>query len=61
MKLQAITRTDLIKIAQTSEIASTQQVKEFIGDLISRGQYTEATEDEIEELDEIYESLLEAG
>lgn len=57
MYIAAITRIDLIKFAEASEIADVEEVKAFISDLIAKGQYTEATEDEIEEYDEIYERL----
>jgi len=55
--LAALTRKELIKIAETSEVANTKKVQEFIAKLIRRGQYTEATEDEIEEYDTLYERL----
>lgn len=58
MFIQDILRTELIKIAQASEIKDHQEVKEFITSLETKGKYTEATEDEIEELDNLYDRFV---
>lgn len=58
IKIPEIMRTDLIKIAEASEVADDPKIISFVDKLKERGQYTEATEGEIEEYDEIYESLV---
>ncbi len=55
--MQELTRTDLIGIASACNAKESYEVIEFIEKLINAGQYTEATEDEIEELDVILDSL----
>ncbi len=57
MKVEEITRTFLIQIAEASSVATSKEIKMFIAKLIESGQYTEATEDEIEELDNIMDAL----
>lgn len=55
-----MTRKVLVGIASSSEFSNSQEVINFIAKLQSRGIYTEATEDEIEEYDLIDEVLYEA-
>ncbi len=57
MKVEEITRTFLIKVAEASAVSDNEEIKGFVTKLVAAGQYTEATEDEIEELDYIMEKL----
>ena len=57
LKIEEITRTFLIEVAKASAVSGTEEIKSFVAKLIAAGQYTEATEDEIEELDTILECL----
>ena len=57
LKLAPITRTFLIAVAGASSGASTPEIKKYMDSLKNKGQFTEATEDEIEELDNLLEDL----
>ena len=48
--LPAIMRTDLIDFAKAYP-EQTKELQEFVAKMLELGPYTEATEDEIEELD----------
>ena len=59
--LPRMTRKELVDIAKASEFHDREEVKVFIELLESRGLFTEATDDEIEEYDSIDDSFYGEG
>jgi len=51
LTIPKMSRADLIKIAKASPFEMTPKMKIFLFGLESLGQYTEATEDELEKFD----------
>ena len=57
LTIPKMSRADLIKIAKGSNFEMTPKMKIFLFGLESLGQYTEATEDEMEEFDELLDEM----
>ena len=57
LTIPKMSRADLIKIAKASPCEMTPKMKIFLFGLESLGQYTEATEDEMEEFDELLDEM----
>ncbi len=55
--IDSIQRTFLIEVASASEYSGEEKIKTFIKKMVDAGQYTEAKEEEIEELDNIMDDL----
>jgi len=53
LKMQSMFRKELAAIAQADTFADAEEVAAFVADMKVAGFYGEATEDEIERLDEI--------
>ena len=57
--MKNIMRIDLIKIAEASEVFDNESMKAYVQNLKTIGPYIEATADDIEEYDNLYDSLID--
>ena len=58
LKMDRISRKNLVDIAKTSEVSDNSEIELFIEKMENLGLYTYATDDDIEEYDDLYDSLI---
>ena len=61
LKINEVTRNDMVKIAEASPAEMTVEMEAFLAKIVEGGKYAKATEDEIELFDELFDAMEEAA
>ena len=60
LKINEMTRNDMVKIAEASPYKMTAEMEVFLAKLIEDGKYAKPTDDEFDLFDELFDALEDA-
>jgi hypothetical protein len=61
LKINEMTRNDMVKIAEASPAKMTAEMAEFLEGLVKKGKYAKPTGDEFDMFDELFDAMEEAA
>ncbi len=57
LKINEMTRNDMVKIAEASPAEMTAEMAEFLEELVKQGKYAKPTGDEFDVFDELFDAM----